>query len=122
MSSVTRLVALVLIRFVLSVRNQMGNYINHPEMGPHNKCEILLKYGAVEIENPTNLFGMPLTFQVCVVDNGYFEAAAVIEDEYELECFTDPNDYRPKRWFIVKKDVFEEHTDWAKWRKNQQGK
>lgn len=40
---------------------------------------------------------------VCLVDNGPFKAAAVAYDESELEAFNQPDDYRPKVWYVVKK-------------------
>lgn len=42
---------------------------------------------------------------VCLVDNGPFTAAAVTCTQHELEVFLDPDDQRPKAWFVVKKNA-----------------
>lgn len=41
---------------------------------------------------------------VCLVDNGPFKAAAVGYSEREVEVFDNPNDLRPKVWYVVKTD------------------
>lgn len=40
---------------------------------------------------------------VCLVDNGYFTAAAICYSPKEMEAFDNPNDYRPKTWYIIEK-------------------
>lgn len=78
----------------------MGKYINTingvslPAVG---KAEVLKANGAQEIEQPKE-------FQenlVCVVNNGFFEAAGYCFNENEFKNFTLPTDYRPKTWLIV---------------------
>lgn len=51
-------------------------------------------YASVE-EKPLN------SFLVCLVNNGYFNAAAVAFDKREAEEFTRPDDTRKKQWFLV---------------------
>ena len=81
----------------------MGMYINQTSkgmMGALGKAQALLEDGAVEIKTPNKWQeGM-----VCVVANGFFDAAAYIPDEDEMNYFiTTPNDFRPRRWFIYNK-------------------
>lgn len=38
---------------------------------------------------------------VCVVENGMFDAAAVCDNQYELDAFNAPTDYRPRTWLSV---------------------
>jgi hypothetical protein len=45
---------------------------------------------------------------VCVVQNGHFDAAAIVYDVNELKAFTDPRDYRPKTWLSVPVTVIEQ--------------
>ena len=75
----------------------MGCYIN-PRGTPK---EIWLQQNAEQASGPK-----PITethVPVCLVDNGPFTAAAVAFDARELNAFTQPNDFRPKRWFYVER-------------------
>lgn len=38
---------------------------------------------------------------VCVVENGFFDAAGYCFDEQEFEDFADPRDRRRKTWLVV---------------------
>lgn len=42
---------------------------------------------------------------VCVVENGFFDAAAIAYNQREFDVFNSPSDYRPKTWLNVPKDV-----------------
>jgi len=78
----------------------MGYYINHTSNGPigasfSDKVHHLTEDGAIPISPPTS-------FQnnlVCVVDNGFFGAAAYCYDENEYQVLI-KNDGRPKTWFL----------------------
>ena len=78
----------------------MGYYINQingKPLPPQGKCETLIENGSTQINTPTE-------FQdnlVCVVENGFFDAAAYAYSEKEMNEFLDPSDYRRKRWLIV---------------------
>lgn len=81
----------------------MGKYVNETSFGPIGtsaamKCAAIIADDGNEIEEP-KVF---IENVVCVVDNGYFGAAAYAYDENELKDFKRP-DGRPKRWFIWNK-------------------
>lgn len=78
----------------------MGYYINHingKELPAVGKASKLVSEGATRIGTPTE-------FQenlVCVVENGWFDAAAYAYNEREFKEFINPNDDRRKTWLIV---------------------
>ncbi len=77
----------------------MGRYINKlhdgTRMPPKGKAEALIRAGAIEISKPTEFIPGKL---VCVIDNGFFEAAGYAYSENEMMCFAD-EDRRLTRWF-----------------------
>ena len=74
----------------------MGKYINGIGTSFEAKCANLKElHDAVETDAS---FKEDL---VCVVDNGPFAAAGYAFDEQEFNDFNDPNDLRPKKWFVV---------------------
>jgi hypothetical protein len=73
----------------------MGEYINTVD---RTKEQFLIAEGR-EISDPGLVASGELP--VCLVDNGIFTAAGIAYDERELKAFTEPEDYRPKRWFAV---------------------
>lgn len=81
----------------------MGYYINTG----HNvgKAEwLIVNEGAMELMDvPTSLSELPteLNGLICVVNNGPFEAAGFIYNDRELKAFSDPSDYRDKRWLVL---------------------
>lgn len=77
----------------------MGIYIN-PE--DRTKEEFLVPYfpGIQEPIMPTD----DSLALVCWVDNGQFTAAGIVTDQRELDAFTEPDDNRPKLWFVVPKE------------------
>ena len=76
----------------------MGYYINETSNGnplpASGKVRALLADGAeiVEAKFQSNL--------VCVVDNGFFEAAGYCYNEREFKAFNDTSDQRPKTWLV----------------------
>ena len=77
----------------------MGYYINEDSTGTNielNKCAGIINDGGKEISQPTE-FTEDL---VCVVNNGFFEAAGYCYSPKEFEVFSDATDRRSKRWFI----------------------
>jgi hypothetical protein len=42
---------------------------------------------------------------VCVVQNGPFDAAGVVFNEFELRAFTDPDDDRRRTWLLMDRDI-----------------
>jgi hypothetical protein len=77
----------------------MGYYINQingKNLNPTSKTQQLLDGGATLVSGP-------ITFRenlVCVVQNGYFDAAAYAYSEEEMNIFL-ILDGRPKTWLIV---------------------
>ena len=76
----------------------MGYYINQingKDLPATRKAKSLIENGAIETDS---------TFKpnlVCVVQNGFFDAAAYIYNERELIDFTDPNDARLRTFLVV---------------------
>lgn len=76
----------------------MGYYINQDSKGKPlpsiGKAEALLNDGGTKTDNSfkENL--------ICVVNNGFFEAAAYCYSEQEYKEFSDPADRRPKVWLV----------------------
>jgi len=87
----------------------MGYYINPPNM---TKEEFLLMYGELislaevkkQIKEGVINFSSG-RLPVCLIDNGPFTAAAIAYEEGEIYAFSQPDDYRPKIWFLVDKEL-----------------
>ena len=79
----------------------MGYYINKVEgkIAPTvGKTDFLLTHAkAREIPRPSTL----CPDLICVVSNGFFDAAAYIYSPAELAEFSQSGDPRPKKWLIV---------------------
>lgn len=90
----------------------MGYYINPPDM---TKEEFLQKYGQVLLiaPPPISFEDYPNKLPVCLVDNPAmgFTAAGICYDKRELEAFTQPEDYRPKKWFLVDRELLKPYYD-----------
>ena len=76
----------------------MGYYINPEDM---SKEEFLVRKGLILDEAPVVHEADDRT-AVCLVNNGGFTAAGICFSADELVEFTNPKDYRPKRWYMVK--------------------
>ena len=73
----------------------MGAYINPPNMTK----EEWLKENAAPIENPNDFDETQNMLYICLVDNGI----AIAHNRKELEVFSNPNDTRPKSYFVALK-------------------
>ena len=77
----------------------MGFYINPPDMSK----EAFLKIHGSEISRSEfvahNDFKNMIA--VCLVDNGPFTAAAIAYKKSEIIEFSDPRDYRRKKYFLI---------------------
>jgi len=73
----------------------MGCYINPKD---ETKEQWLGREG-----EPTDkpIFTSGEKYLVCLIDNSVFSAAGVAYNSIELDAFTNPDDWRPKRWFYV---------------------
>jgi hypothetical protein len=85
--------------------NKMGYYINENSLGeplPNiGKANILIMSNDASQILPPKEFPTDYAI-ICVVDNGYFEAAGYCYSKEEYEEFRSP-DGRPKRW--LKMDI-----------------
>jgi hypothetical protein len=89
----------------------MGVYINPKTC---SKEQWLASNGEKIVGRVPTLTERPGFMPVCLVDNGPFTAAAVAYQEGELSAFSDPQDHRPKQWFLVETTKLLEVSDLAK--------
>ena len=66
-----------------------------------NKEELLNKIGMEENQPKSLADAIEGHMFVCLVDNGPFQAAAIVYNQGELEEFTRPDEKRPRKWFQV---------------------
>jgi hypothetical protein len=79
----------------------MGIYLNPRDCSK----EQFLDENAIEVnlaDAQRHVFG-GADVLVILVDNGPFTAAAVATSPQEMNTFLNPNDYRPKQYFIIEK-------------------
>lgn len=82
----------------------MTQYIN-----PQSQTkEAFLRDHGTPIVPPSALPSDPTVRLVCLVDNGPFTAAGVCDTDRDLDCFTDPTDYRIRTWYEVPANVLDE--------------
>jgi hypothetical protein len=85
----------------------MGYYIQGPA-----KCKtqyIVSEYDGKIIPTPESFGDIPQDKGlICVVNNGYFEAAGYCFSAREFEAFSSPTDNRPKTWLIMDRELAEE--------------
>ena len=89
----------------------MGYYINAEGIGSHQKAEALIRlHGAKLVSRDAD---PKIDFSkipedkalVCVVENGYFDAAAYCYDEDEYKAFSDATrDQRKRTWLYLNKE------------------
>jgi hypothetical protein len=80
----------------------MGYYINPQDM---TKEKWLSINGKPSAQPKPDFDFAGDTLPVCLVDNGWMNAAGICYSARELEAFTEPTDRRPKLWFLVAKDL-----------------
>ena len=78
----------------------MGYYINPVN---ETKEEFLEKHGQRVKKEELKIVSDSLP--VVLIDNGDFTAAGICYDEKELREFTDPQDYRPKKYYQVPREA-----------------
>ncbi len=94
----------------------MGYYIDTDTMtSATGKAAVLVaQHGASLVGKPLSLDDLPdEKALVCVVENGFFDAAAFIFSNSELEEFSNPTDYRPKTWLTMDKDMVHKLTGYT---------
>jgi hypothetical protein len=81
----------------------MGYYVE--TSSTHGKArEIVSKHGAILLPGTPDAFAPPPdSVLVCVVDNGWMEAAGIAYDAREFAVFTHPDDPRPRTWLALPK-------------------
>lgn len=82
----------------------MGMYINPPNM---SKEKFLMKYGVLLNSPPSwgKDFQPECYLPVCLVGQGMFTAASIVDSPERLKEFAHPDDNRPKKWFLVRKEI-----------------
>lgn len=91
----------------------MGYYI---ETGsPMDKAQwIVDNMQGQRIEQPRSFDSVPADKAlVCVIDNGFFEAAGYCYDGREFFAFTDESDNRPKEWLLVDLEPVQKATGYT---------
>lgn len=90
----------------------MGFYLE-PPVPPNRKSDWLKMNCYGERETPPEWYMIPKDCTViCCVDNGPFEAAAVCFSKRELAEFSQPDDPRPKHWYLMEKaDMLKLHPE-----------
>ena len=82
----------------------MGFYVNPP----NEEKETFLEREGLEVPK-ADWDKIPQdSFAVILINNGNFTAAGIAYDEDEYRVFTDKEDRRPKKIFIVKKSKLKE--------------
>lgn len=73
----------------------MGYYINPKN---ESKEDFLMREGMRALPELPEDKSLSL---VCLVNNGFFTAAGVCYNQYELDAFNSDDDKRPKKWYYV---------------------
>lgn len=94
----------------------MGYYLNSPEIAPTEKAiQLVRKFNAKVCDCPEDL-GMLLDTEalVCVVENGLYDAAALIYNNRELESWKYDLTHGNRRWYwlIMDKKIAHELADY----------
>lgn len=93
----------------------MGSYINPPadtkEQAWFGKSDWLATNGKELDKAPAWEDIPPDLCAVCCVLNSAFEAAAIVLKPDDVTYFASPADYRPKRWFLLSKELAVKHGD-----------
>ncbi len=84
----------------------MGYYIDPPNQ---SKESFLNQHG--RRVNITDLKITDTELPVVLVNNFAFTAAGIAYDEKELKEFLDPDDYRPKMYFMVPREALKPYYD-----------
>ena len=88
----------------------MGYYIQGPTVGKVK--HIIEKFGALVIPQPSSFSAVPANKAIiCVVENGFFDAAGFCYNEREFVAFTLPSDNRPKTWLVMDRKTAEKESD-----------
>lgn len=91
----------IINNYVVTREYSMGIYIEVPQN--QNKADQLRQMGAVLVPPTTKVFDIPDDkVLVCVVQNGPFDAAAVVLDEREWSHWQETDyDPRPRSWLMM---------------------
>lgn len=84
----------------------MGYYIETVQSARNKAAQLQAEFPQIKrLSGPIS--STPTEITVCVVENGFFDAAAIAYDDRELQAFCSPTDYRPKTWLSVPTTVIE---------------
>lgn len=84
----------------------MGYYIETKE-ARRKAAQLLAEFPTIKTQSRASFNTTSTNATVCVVENGFFDAAAVAYNQNEFEVFNDPNDPRAKTWLDVPRSVLE---------------
>ncbi len=83
----------------------MGYYIE-TAFPTAKAMQIIADHSGRVIEKPSSFHAIPDDqLLICVVENGFFDAAAVCYNESEFEEFGYHNDPRTKTWVLLKRET-----------------
>lgn len=85
----------------------MGYYIETTKSSLQKAEQLLAEFPSITRLSKAELVNDAENVTVCVVENGFFDAAAVCYSEREFRAFNDASDPRPKTWLKVPKTVLQ---------------
>ncbi len=85
----------------------MGYYINPSDCGEFKRDYFKAKFNSITLHEFLEIEPSPHGYPVVVVENGYFDAAAVGFSRDEVKYFVNPDDGRGKTFFCLSLDEIE---------------
>lgn len=81
----------------------MGYYIETPQR-IEKALQLVKLHGGVVVPKPASFADVPADKAlICVIQNGFFDAAGLLYSESEFQEFTDSRDFRPKTYVLLDK-------------------
>ena len=90
----------------------MGYYIQGPTVA--KACFLVGNHEAKIVSQPNSFAEVPVgKALVCVVENGFFDAAGYVYNEQGFKDFSLPDDHRAKTWLLMDKALVEKLTEFG---------